>query len=81
MCGRRKFNCPFKLATFLYAEGDLKILYMYKMDCHDCGQTKLGPIMHKFISTYKNRMKADYKYLMRRQAGAELGQAQFQLSL
>ena len=20
---------------------------MYKMDCHDCGQTKLGPIMHK----------------------------------
>ena len=27
----------------------------------ECGQTKLGPIMHIFRSTLKNHMKADYK--------------------
>ena len=34
---------------------------MYKIDCHDCGQTKLWAIMHKFRNTLKQRMKDDYK--------------------
>ena len=59
--GRRKYKCPFKLGTFLDADGDIRLSFMYKLECHDCGQNKLGPIMHIFKSTLKHRMKGNYK--------------------
>jgi hypothetical protein len=34
---------------------------MYKIDCHDSGQTKLWAIRHKFRNTLKQRTKDDYK--------------------
>ena len=59
--GRRKYNCSFKLGTFLDEDGSIRISYMYKLECHDCEQTKLGPIMQKFRNTLKQRMKENYK--------------------
>ena len=59
--GRRKFNCPFKLGTYLDSDGNLKVNFMYKLDCHDCEQTKLGPIMQIFRNSLKSRMKANHK--------------------
>ena len=38
---RRKDNCPFKIGTYQDEDGTIKISYMYKIDCHDCRQTKL----------------------------------------
>ena len=58
---RRKDNCPFKIGTYQHEDGQIKASYMYKLDCHDCGQTKLCAIMHKFRNTLKQRMKDDYK--------------------
>ena len=34
---------------------------MYKADRHDCGQTKMGPILQKFRNKLKTRMKENYK--------------------
>ena len=59
--GRRKYGCPFKLGTVIDDDGNLEVSFMYKFDCHHCGQTKLGPIMQTFRSTLKNRMKSNYK--------------------
>ena len=42
-------------------DGSLKLSYMYRLECHDCGQTKLGPIMHLFRNSIKQRMKQNYK--------------------
>ena len=58
---RRKDNCPFKIGTYKDEDGMIKVSYMYKIECHDCGQTKLWAIMHKFRNTLKQRMKEDYK--------------------
>jgi hypothetical protein len=38
---RRKYNFPFKIGTYEEEEGSIKVSYMYKLECHDCGQTKL----------------------------------------
>ena len=59
--GRRAFNCPFKAATFIDDENELQLNMMYKLDTHDCGQTKLGPIMQKFRTTLKSRMCENFK--------------------
>ena len=59
--GRRKYDCPFKLGTVLDDDGNLEVSFMYKLDCHHCGQTKLGPIMQNFRSKLKNRMKSNFK--------------------
>ena len=45
--GRRRFNCQFKCATF-EGEDALEISFMYKLETHSCGQSKLGPIIQKF---------------------------------
>ena len=58
--GRRRFNCRFKCATF-EGENGMEISFMYKLETHDCGQTKLGPIMHKFKNSLKQGMQSDYK--------------------
>ena len=58
--GRRRFNCRFKCATF-EGENGMEISFMYKLETHDCGQTKLGPIMHKFKNSLKEGMQSDYK--------------------
>ena len=34
---------------------------MYKVDTHDCGQTKLGPIMQKFRNRHKMKMRENFK--------------------
>ena len=42
-------------------DDNLEVSYMYKLECHDCGQTKLGPIIHKFRNNIKKKMSTDYK--------------------
>ena len=39
--GRRKYNCPFKVGTFVEDDGSLNLSYMYRLECHDSGQTRL----------------------------------------
>ena len=60
---RRAFNCPFKAATASNNEknDDLELVFMYKVDTHDCGQTKLGPIMQKFRNRLKIKMRENFK--------------------
>ena len=58
--GRRKYNCSFKLGTFLDDDGSIRINFMYKLECHDCGQTKFGLIMQKFRSTLKQNNSTSY---------------------
>ena len=58
---RRKDNCPFKIGTYHDEDGTIKVSYMYKIDCPDCGQTKLWAIMQKFRNNLKQSMKDDYK--------------------
>ena len=61
--GRRAFNCPFKAATAFKdeKEDDHELVFMYKVDTHDCGQTKLGPIMQKFRNRLKTKMRENFK--------------------
>ena len=61
--GRRAFNCPFKAATMVSEDDDekLELVYMYKLDRHDCGQTKMGPILQKFRNKLKMRMSENFK--------------------
>ena len=58
--GRRKFNCPFRAATIPSEkdDDDHELVFMYKLDRHDCGQTKLGPIIQKFRNGLKSRILA-----------------------
>ena len=58
--GRRRFNCRFKCATFR-GKDRLELAFMYKLETHDCGQSKTGPIIHKFKNSLKDGMKSDYK--------------------
>ena len=55
--GRRAFNRPFKAATIVNKDDDekLELFFMYKLDMHDCGQTKMGPILQKklLLNQYK----------------------------
>ena len=41
-------------------DGNLEVSYIYKMESHDCGQTKLGPIIQKFRNNIKKKMSIDY---------------------
>ena len=63
--GRRAFDCPFKAATTQKDEGDdnpeLELVFMYKLETHDCGQTKLGPIMQKFRNQIKSKVSKNFK--------------------
>ena len=61
--GRRAFNCPFKATTIVNEDDDekLELVYMYKLDRHDCGQTKMGPILQKFRNKLKMRMSDNFK--------------------
>ena len=60
--GRRHFNCPVKAATAVTDDGEKhELIYMYKADRHDCGQTKMGPILQKFRNRLKIRMKENFK--------------------
>ena len=34
---------------------------MYRVDSHDCGQTKLGPILQKFRNSLKMKMGENFK--------------------
>ena len=34
---------------------------MYRVDSHDCGQTKLGSIMQKFRNSLKTKMGENFK--------------------
>ena len=58
--GRRRFNCKFKCAT-IEGEDGLEMSFMYKLEIHSCGQSKLGPIIHKFKNSLKEEMRANYK--------------------
>ena len=58
--GRRRFNCPFKCATSSTEDG-LELSFMYKLETHDCGQSKIAVIMHKFKNNLKQTMQANYK--------------------
>jgi hypothetical protein len=58
--GRRRFNCPFKCATCV-GENGLELSFMYKLETHDCGQTKMGVIMHKFKNNLKQTIQGNYK--------------------
>ena len=61
--GRRTCDCPFKAATTLKDDDDNKheLVFMYKLDMHDCGQTKLGPIMQKFRNRLKTKVSENFK--------------------
>ena len=59
--GRRHFGCNIKAATTHGDDDNLELLHMYKAERHDCGQTKMGPIMQKFRNRLKLRMKDNYK--------------------
>ena len=60
--GRRHFDCPVKAATVVGDDGDKQeLIFMYKADRHDCGQTKMGPILQKFRNRLKMRMKENFK--------------------
>ena len=58
--GRRAFDCPFKAATTQKDDDEEnpepELIFMYKLDTHDCGQTKLGPIMQKFRNQLKRKV-------------------------
>ena len=59
--GRRHFNCPAKCSTYEDEEGKVQLGFMYKLNLHECGQTKLAPIMHKFRANLKHEMSTNYK--------------------
>ena len=59
--GRRSFNCPFKAATYVDDNNEIHLNMMYKLETHDCGQTKIGPIMQKFRNTLKSKMCQNFK--------------------
>ena len=61
--GRRTCDCPFKAATTLKDDDDNnhEIVFMYKLDKHDCGQTKIGPIMQKFRNRLKSKVCENFK--------------------
>ena len=63
--GRRAFDCPFKAATTQKDEGDdnpeVELVFMYKLETHDCGQTKLGPNMQKFRNQIKSKVSKNFK--------------------
>ena len=52
--GRRKLNCPFKAGTLVDPDGQEKLIFMYKLSCHDCGQNKEGVLLQKFRNVLKN---------------------------
>ena len=58
--GRRRFSCPFKCATSETEDG-LELSFMYKLETHDCGQSKIAVIMHKFKNNLKQTMQSNYK--------------------
>ena len=63
--GRRAFDCPFKAATSRKDDedegGNVELVFMYRVDSHDCGQTKLGPILQKFRNSLKMKMGENFK--------------------
>ena len=63
--GRRAFDCPFKAATTQKDDDEEnpepELVFMYKLDTHDCGQTKLGPIMQKFRNQLKRKVSENFK--------------------
>ena len=56
-------TAPFKAAYTLRDDDDNnhEIVFMYKLDMHDCGQTKLGPIMQKFRNRLKSKVSENFK--------------------
>ena len=55
------FICHRYQSSYHDEDGTIKVSYMYKIDCPDCGQTKLWAIMQKFRNNLKQSMKDDYK--------------------
>lgn len=43
-----------------------KLSYAYKLETHECTQTKAGPIMQKFRTKIKKRMQTEYKNKFRK---------------
>ena len=41
--------------------GNDEFVFMYRVDSHDCGQTKLGPILQKFRNSLKMKMGENFK--------------------
>ena len=58
---RRRNGCNFKAATMLNDDPEPVLSFSYKLDAHNCSQTKIGPIMQRFRNKIKDRMANDYK--------------------